>query len=78
MWNAALQSTIAVDASVGTLLGMNATTKSGGLSRAILISQNIGALVSKVLRQGRAQAFKFRVGDQVHDALQKTRDGQWG
>jgi hypothetical protein len=30
------------------------------------------------IAQRRAQAFKFRVGDQVHDALQKTRDGQWG
>jgi hypothetical protein len=52
MRNAALQSTITAGASAGgTLSGMNANIKSGGSSRAILISQPAAApqLVSKGL-----------------------------
>ena len=51
----------------GSLSGMHAAIKSGRSSRAILLSQGTGAQVSKLLlRQGREQAFKFRVDDQVH------------
>ena len=38
----------------------------------------LGSRLIAFLAQGRAQAFKFQIDDQVYDALQKTRDGERG
>jgi hypothetical protein len=51
------------------------TPEAGILAGAIQFIPNLfqfGGMIGVPLDQ------EFRVGDQVHDALQKTRDGQWG